>query len=261
MTGAASRSLVSSTIPPQRRPRIAVIHHLAQPFLGHAAEPLGAVEEHFGTLPDLDGLDGLVSLGGEQAAWDPALEPEARLLREAVAREIPVLGVCLGAQLLSRAHGGENLRLERRLVTWAPITVLDHTDPVLGAIPEGAHALHWNEDGFEPPPGAVEVLRRPGGGRAEGIRLGRRAWGVQFHPEVDAAALDGWYAAWGDVLAPAGVAEADARSADARHLPAQAALSAAICGGFAQAVLDARSGFARSSHRRDTAAHESPPSG
>ena len=54
--------------------RIAVIHHLAQPFLGHAADPLGAVEEHFGTLPELDGLDGLVSLGGEQAAWDPALE-------------------------------------------------------------------------------------------------------------------------------------------------------------------------------------------
>src|SRR3954447_3872324 len=56
-------------------PRIAVIHHLRQPFLGHASA-LGEVEEHFGTLPSLDGLAGLVSLGGEQAAWDPALEPE-----------------------------------------------------------------------------------------------------------------------------------------------------------------------------------------
>ena len=131
-------------------------------------QPLGPVEEHFGTLPDLDGLDGIVSLGGEQAAWDPALDDEAELMREAVAREIPLLGVCLGAQLLARAHGGENLRLPKRLVTWAPITVLDRDDPVLGAIPPGAHALHWNEDGFEPPPGAVEVLRtatrRPRGG-------------------------------------------------------------------------------------------------
>ena len=101
--------------------RIAVIHHLQQPFLGNAAAPLGAVEEHFrGALPVLDGLDGLVSFGGEQDAWDPALAPEVELIAEAVAREIPFLGVCLGAQLLARATGGENVRLERRLVTLAP---------------------------------------------------------------------------------------------------------------------------------------------
>ena len=110
---------------------------------------------------------------------------------------------------------------------------------MLGAIPAGAHALHWNEDGFEPPPGAVEVLERPRGGRAEGFRIGRLAWGVQFHPEVDDTALDGWYAEWGEVLAPAGVTEADIRAADARHLPDQAALSAAIFGAFARLVRDA----------------------
>jgi GMP synthase (glutamine-hydrolysing) len=220
-------------------PRIAVIHHLAQPFLGHAAAPLGAVEEHFGTFPDLDGLDGLVSLGGEQAAWDPVLEPELELLREAAAREIPVLGVCLGAQLLARAHGGENLRLDRRLVTWHPLRVIAD-DPVLGAIPAGAHGLHWNEDGFEPPPDAVEVYERPQGGRAEGFRIGRLAWGVQFHPEVDAQALEGWYAAFPYALDQARVTEAGARDADARHLPGQAALSAAIFGAFARVVREAR---------------------
>jgi GMP synthase (glutamine-hydrolysing) len=218
-------------------PRIAVIHHLQQPFLGHAAHPLGPVDEYFGgKLPDLDRYDGVVSLGGEQAAWDPALEPELDLIREAVEREIPFLGVCLGSQLLARALGGENLRLPRRLVTWAPLTVIEPDDPVLGAIPDGAHALHWNEDGFEPPPGAVEVYERPRGGHAEGFRYGRRAWGVQFHPEVDATALDHWYAEWGSVLEPAGVAEADARAADARHLPDQAALSAAIFGAFKRVV-------------------------
>jgi GMP synthase (glutamine-hydrolysing) len=217
------------------QPRIAVIHHLQRPFLGHAAAPLGAVEEHFGTLPDLDAVDGIVSLGGEASAWEPELEPEAELLREAVAREIPCLGVCLGAQLLAHAHGGEVARLPRRLVTWAPITVLDRDDPVLGALPPGAHALHWNQDGFEPPPGAVEVLARPRGSRAEGFRLGRLAWGVQFHPEVDPPALEGWYAAWSDVVPD----EAAARRADARHLPAQAALSAAIFGAFARVVREA----------------------
>ncbi len=184
---------------PVHYPRIAVIHHLKQPFLGHAADPLGRVIEHFGTLPSLDQVDGIVSFGGEQAAWDPALAPEVELIREAVEREIPFLGVCLGSQLLARATGGSNERLQRRLVTWAPLRVIAE-DPVLGQVPPGAHGLHWNEDGFEPPPHAVEIYQRPPGGRAEGFRVGRLAWGVQFHPEVDQAALDGWYREWSDVL-------------------------------------------------------------
>ena len=109
-------------------------------------------------------------------------------------------------------------------------------DPVLGAIPPGARALHWNQDGFEPPPGAVEVYARPDGGRAEGFRVGRLAWGVQFHPEVDAEALDGWYAGWPYAVAEAGTTVEDARAADALHLPAQAALSTAIFGAFTRVV-------------------------
>ena len=216
-------------------PHIAVIHHLQQPFLGNAAAPLAAVREHFGTLPDLDEVDAIVSFGGEKSAWDPEFESEVELIREAVAREIPFLGVCLGAQLLAHALGGEVARLPRRLVTWAPIEVIAD-DPVLGQLPRGAHALHWNEDGIEPPPGAIEVYARPEGGRAEGFRVGRPAWGVQFHPEVDQAAVDGWYAGWPELLEPAGVTEAGAREADARHLPGQAALSTAIFGAFTRLV-------------------------
>src|SRR5690606_1989623 len=99
----------------------------------------------------------------------------------------------------------------------------------------GAHALHWNQDGIEPPPGATEIYARPPGGRAEGFRL-RRAWGVQFHPEVDAPALEHWYADWSDLLAPAGTTLGAARAADARHLPGQTELSAAIFGAFAREV-------------------------
>src|SRR4051812_42465288 len=171
---------------PSAYPHIAVIHHLQQPFLGNAAGPLGPVREHFGTLPDLDEVDAIVSFGGEKSAWHPDFAPEVELIRAAVEREIPFLGVCLGAQLLAHALGGEVSRLPRRLVTWAPISVIAD-DPVLSRIPRGAHALHFNEDGIEPPPGAVEVYARPRGGRAEGFRVGRLAWGVQFHPEVDQA--------------------------------------------------------------------------
>jgi GMP synthase (glutamine-hydrolysing) len=226
-------------------PRIAVIHHLQQPFLGNAETPLGPVDEYFGgELPELAAYDGIVSFGGEQAAWDPALEPEVHLIRTAVDREIPFLGVCLGSQLLARATGGENVHLPRRLVTWHPLKVIAE-DPVLGTIPRDAHGLHWNEDGFEPPPHAVEVYERPRGGRAEGFRVGRLAWGVQFHPEVDAEALEHWYREWPYALAEGGVAEADIRALDARHLPAQAALSTAIFGAFRRVVTE-RAG--RSAH-------------
>jgi GMP synthase (glutamine-hydrolysing) len=234
-------------------PVIAVLHHLEKPFLGHA----GAVLEAAGVvlderdvrrgdaLPDLAEVDGILSLGGEQSLLDiddePGLGAEAALLRAAVQRELPVLGVCLGGQLLAHALGGAVRRRPRRLVAWVALEALPaaREDPLLGALPEGAAGLHFNEDGVELPPGAIELLRGPGHG-AEAFRVGTRAWGVQFHAEVDPQALDGWYRDWPHALEEAGVTETDTRAADARHLPGQRALSESLFGGFARVVAALR---------------------
>lgn len=230
-------------------PVIACLHHLEDAFLGHAGAALRAAgarldERRPGAgdpLPSPTEVDGILSLGGTQSVLDlerdELLAAEAGLLRDAVAAGVPVLGVCLGGQLLAHALGGSVRRLPRRKVHWAPLEPLPDAagDPLLGALPAGAHGLHWNEDGFEPPPGAVELLRRHGPS-GEAFRSGACAWGVQFHAEVDERALEGWYRDWGAALEQAGTGEAQARAADARHAGGQAALSEGIFGGFARLV-------------------------
>ncbi|HEY7075840.1 MAG TPA: type 1 glutamine amidotransferase [Solirubrobacteraceae bacterium] len=230
-------------------PVVGVLHNLRVPFTGHA----GVVLREAGVelderrllegepLPALGEIDGLLVLGGDQSVRDieaePLLTAEAALMREAVEAGVPLFGVCLGAQLLAHALGGSVARLPRRMVEWAPIVPLDAAagDPVAGALPAGTMALHWNEDGFEPPAGAVELLARVSEG-AEAFRYGDSAWGVQFHPEVDPEGLESWYAEGGRELAEAGVAEPAARAADAECLPGQLALSVALFGGFARVV-------------------------
>jgi GMP synthase-like glutamine amidotransferase len=233
--------------------KVACLHHLEHPFTGHA----GAVLADAGVelvdvdlrrgdpLPQLDSVDGLLSYGGEQSVTEierhPYLVAEVELLREAVERGVPVFGICLGGQLLAHALGGRVRPMTARTVAWKPIEALPAAadDPAFGAVPAGAHALHWNEDCFDPPDGAVELLARVGEG-CEAFRLGERAWGVQFHPEVSAEALEDWYGSDAEWLAEAGVAESDARAEDQRFLPGQRPLCDAIFGGFAKAVRSAR---------------------
>ena len=230
-------------------PIVAVLHNLEDAFTGHAGDALRAAGVELRefrlrdgeALPNLDDVDGVVSLGGEQSVVnidaDPMLTAEAAFLREAVERGIPVFGVCLGAQLLAHALGGRVVRLPRPLVEWIPIEALPAAagDPIIGSLPEGAMALHWHEDGIEPPPGSVELLRRALS-TGEAFRFGECAWGVQFHPEAHDEGLDSWYASGYAELTAAGTTEEQARAADARHLPGQRALSDALFGGFASVV-------------------------
>lgn len=232
-------------------PVVACLHHLERPSLGLAGAPLRAagleLDERRVTagdpLPGLEEVAGIVAFGGAQSVRDiasePALQAEAALLREAVEREIPVLGICLGGQLLAHALGGEVGRLERRTVAWWELepSPAAEDDPVLGALPAPVLALHFNEDGFSLPPGAVELLGR-GGASVEGFRAGRAAWGVQFHPEADGPLLEDWYANYGAWIDQAGVDPAELRAAGERCLPRQAQQAEALFGAFARVVRD-----------------------
>lgn len=229
--------------------RIAVLHHLERPFLGHVAALRDAGAElderdlrGGDPLPSPDEVDGIVTLGGEQSVREVAsydyLVAETALLREAVARDVPVLGICLGSQLLAHALGGSVRRASKRSVEWRNLqpTAAGATDPLVSALDLPVPALHWNEDVFTLPPGAVELLEAPGEG-VEAFRAGARAWAFQFHPDADAVNLDRWYA-YAGWLEEAGLSEAEARAADTAHEARQIASSRALFEAFARVVAE-----------------------
>ena len=209
---------------------IAVIHHLERSFLGHAGPALRSAGAELDErrlrdgdpLPGLGEVDGIVSLGGEQNALDPALAggggaaARGGRARRARARRVPRRPAARPRARRHRAHAWSAATSTGS--SCAPLPAADG-DPVLGALPPGAHGVHWNEDGFDLPPGAVELLRSPAGS-GEGFRAGERAWGVQFHPELDEESIGHWYVDWHTALGAAGVTEAAARAAD-RRAPAR----------------------------------------
>jgi GMP synthase (glutamine-hydrolysing) len=145
-------------------------------------------------LPSHAEVDGVVAMGGPMNVDDfeahPELEAEREWLSGAVDRQIPVLGICLGAQLLARALGAEVRPGTRPEIGFASIHVTDPNDPVLGALAPEATVLHWHEDAFDLPEGA-RSLASSALTEHQAFRYGN-AWGVLFHPEADAALVETW---------------------------------------------------------------------
>jgi GMP synthase (glutamine-hydrolysing) len=159
---------------------------------------------------DLAGFAGLVVMGGSMGANDdvaaPWLPAVRALLRAAVADEVPTLGVCLGGQLLAAANGGR-VQPSAEEQEFGPQLIAKRTsaatDPLFAALPITPDVIQWHFDAITAlPPGAIQLASSPGC-EQQAFRLGRVAWGVQFHIETtpeqvrewaaeDAAALAGY---------------------------------------------------------------------
>ena len=146
------------------------------------------------SLPDPPAShDAVVVFGGGMNVRDaerlPWLTGEIELLRDVLQEGVPVLGICLGAQLLAVAAGAEVRRSAAPEIGWFEVTRAGG-DPVLDRLPQRFEAYEWHSYTFELPAGAVELARSAVCSQA--FRLGGSAWGVQFHPEVTPEIVRTW---------------------------------------------------------------------
>lgn len=154
---------------------------------------------------DLEAADGLVLMGGPMSVWEegpyPFLREERRLLEQALSAPKPVLGVCLGSQLLAATLGAPVTRGLRPELGWAPVCLTDAArhDPLWAGVAPAFMAFHWHTDVFELPQGAVS-LASSDQTEHQAFRVGGTAYGLLFHLEMTEAMVQAMVHTFADDL-------------------------------------------------------------
>jgi GMP synthase (glutamine-hydrolysing) len=201
--------------------RVMVFQHVA-------AEPLGTLharirarghrirfhnfERHPDAQPSVERYHGLIVLGGPMNVMDqhlhPHLKTELLAIEAALKQGKPVLGICLGAQLLAHVLGAPVRRHCEQEIGWYELitTSAGRADAVLGHLGDAAPVFQWHGCTYDLPTGAVQ-LARTDTCEQQAFRFGSNAYGFQFHLEADEAMIDRWLRlpAYRDELAAAGI--------------------------------------------------------
>jgi len=188
--------------------RILVFQHVA-------AEPLGTLdplirarghrirfvnfERDPEAQPAVDRYHGLIVLGGPMNVEDrdrrAHLHTELKAIESALDLGKPVLGICLGAQLLAHVLGAPIRRHTQSEIGWYPLssTEAGQADAAFSAFGASSEVFQWHSYSFDTPSGATHLASTPACAN-QAFRYGENAYGLQFHPEVDTALIERWLA-------------------------------------------------------------------
>ena len=156
-------------------------------------------------LPSLHHLNLVIAMGGPMSVNDetahPWLRAEKRFIRNAVARGTPVLGICLGSQLIASALGARIYPNTQKEIGWFPLEAV-RAEGEAFRFPEKFPSFHWHGETFDLPPGAIRLARSAACAN-QSFQVGRRTLALQFHLEVTAEAVKAFVDHCGDELRPA----------------------------------------------------------
>jgi GMP synthase-like glutamine amidotransferase len=144
---------------------------------------------------DLGDCDGLIIMGGPMNVYEedeyPFLVREERLIKDAIKRDIPILGICLGAQLIAKAAGARVYKGEKKQIGWYPLRMTGSAgeDPLFSGFPEELPVFQWHGDTFDLPEGTTLLARDDLYHQA--FRYGK-AYGLQFHLEITEKMIKDW---------------------------------------------------------------------
>jgi len=138
-------------------------------------------------LPDPKTIDFLVIMGGPMSVNDEDvyswLVSEKQFIHEVIESEKPVLGICLGAQLIASAMGGRVFPNPVKEIGWFPIYTVDSIVGSVFSFPSSETVFHWHGETFDMPPGAIRLARSEGC-ENQAFQIGKSVIGLQFHLET-----------------------------------------------------------------------------
>jgi GMP synthase-like glutamine amidotransferase len=193
--------------------------------------------------PPPEGADAVLVFGGamhlDQEDEHPWLVPEGEWIRALLADDVPALGVCLGSELLAKAAGWPVVRMPRSEIGWhdVELTPAAPADPLLSVAPPRFPTFQWHSYAVEPPDEAAVLALNPA--CAQAYRVGHRAWGIQFHAEVNAAAIEYWLddGADGDDVREVGLDIEAVRERTRREISAWSDFGRTLCSRFLEVAV------------------------
>lgn len=147
------------------------------------------------TLPSYG--DGVIMLGGpmnvDEELASPFLKKEKEFISNLLKEEVPLLGICLGAQLIAQVTGGKVFKAKEKEIGWYPVTLTEEgkKDPLFFGFPYSFEVFQWHEDTFEIPPNGEKLVTSHGCSN-QVFKIGKRAYGIQFHLETDYMMINDW---------------------------------------------------------------------